>query len=356
MPSYLLVPETATCLDDIVKYKVDSQEQLLDSAARHLHNADGKMMMTAINLQQSPDKTWELVYVVDSQREKNPLVAEWFPLAEIKGAAFIVESNPRVEVGTFDDYVPDPIDGDTRDEKEKSEDASNGDLPTQVRVVGDMSEIHTDILYPLLGVQHGALLYSDGTSCVWPGDRPFGNTKEYIDRFLSYGYMLFIFYEKDSKVGVNKKATEIYRKKEIRGDALFVLQVDERIVSLHPSELDNLLEISKMVDPMTEMEAFQIMNEQDVKNRFKEVEAKKKRIELGIVEPTLLPPGMNSDGGVSGEEYMGAEGDGVGVEGVESTEDAAIESTEDANSADGSAETLDNSDTYEIVESAEAIS
>jgi hypothetical protein len=333
MPSYLLVPETATCLDDIVKYKVDSQEHLLDSAARHLHNADGKMMMTAINLQQSPDKTWELVYVVDSQREKNPLVAQWFPLAEIKGSAFIVESNPRVEVGTFDDYVPDPIDGDARDEK--SEDASNGDLPTQVRVVGDMSEIHTDILYPLLGMQHGALLYSDGTSCVWPGDRPFGNTKEYIDRFLSYGYMLFIFYEKDSKVGVNKKATEIYRKKEIRGDALFVLQVDERIVSLHPSELDNLLEISKMVDPMTEMEAFQIMNEQDVKNRFKEVEAKRKRIELGIVEPTLLPPGMNSDGGMSGEEYMGADGVGVCVEGT-----------------DGSA---DNSDTKEIVENAESI-
>ena len=285
MPSFLHVPYDIDRINDAELITFTDQIHFLDIASESLMN-ESKRSLTTLNLYQTEEKIWEIIYIVENDdAQPNKLAQQWFPFTKINGSIIVIEGNASIicQPKSIETENPEEaqaqaqtqkpedqvIDEEEITEEEITEEELNN--PNNYKIHCDICEIDKSVLTSLLEpIATGTLVYTNGTTCDWPCDKPFGNVKKFIDRFLSLGYMLFVYWNENSEESVNTISSEIYGS-EIKGDALFTLQVDEHMVSISKSELLDLYELSDKTVSITDVEAFQILNENEVKNRFQAV-------------------------------------------------------------------------------------
>lgn len=275
MPSFLVIPEDAESVDDAVKYKFDDPSHILDHAIPYLK--PGKStggMLNVLNLQQTPDRTWEIIFFVDHiDHPQNQLASKWFPLAKIHGPVVLIEGEPYIRDGEIE--INEPLNFDHSTMGDESKGATRNGLLTDF----NLQDVDTSRLRTLLDKQlHGTLVYTDGSYCKWPCDKQFGNSKDVIDNFVTLGYMLFCHWDKDNTGTVNEKATKLYGRKTIKGDAMFTLQINERVVSIDPDEIEELYNLRDNVVSMSEIETLKYITENTIKNRFTQIEICKKEL------------------------------------------------------------------------------
>lgn len=270
MPSFLFVPPTIDHLKDAELVTFHDETKLFDIANKCLEN-DALRHMTTLNLQQTHDKTWEIIYVVENDdAQPNKLASHWFPFTKINGPLVIIQGDASLTVPKS-----------KKDESDNDIELSQDDLrnPDNFEVNCTITEVDKEEITQLMSdMPLGTLVYTNGSTCKWPCDKPFGNVKKFINQYLGYGYLMFVYWNENSQESVNEVASKIYGQ-EIRGDALFTLQVDEHVVTLYETEIRELFLLSKYSKTATELESFQHLNETHIRNRFQAVLLKKLQVQ-----------------------------------------------------------------------------